>query len=266
MSGIEFKEILYSVQDGVATIAMHRPTQRNAQSEAMLDEIDAALNAADHDDVKVVILRGIGEHFSAGHDLKEAQLNRADFTVEERWHYEERKYLNYALRIWQFPKPTIAEVQGACIAAGFVIANMCDLILASEDAFFADKVTTAMGAATTEVLVHPWVMSNRRAKELLFTGQSISAQEAYRIGMINRICPRETLEAQTRELALQIAKGPGFALSLTKRSLNQAQCAQGFTSTINAHFVTHQLSHVSEEYKRVREAGLDKVIKVKTDR
>ena len=134
MPGIEFKDILYSVSAGVATIAMHRPSQRNAQSEAMLDEIDAALDAADHDDVKVVILRGIGEHFSAGHDLKEAQLNRADFTVEQRWQYEERKYLNYAMRIWQFPKPTIAEVQGACIAAGFVIANMCDLILASEDA------------------------------------------------------------------------------------------------------------------------------------
>src|SRR5690606_18111633 len=131
---------------------------------------------------------------------------RAEFSVEERWAYEEQRYFNYCLRIWDFPKPTIAQVQGGCIAAGLMVANMCDLIVASEDAFFSDPVTHTMGAASLEVLIHPWVLGLRQAKEMLFTGERITAQQAREFGMVNRVVPRERLAADTLALAERIAK------------------------------------------------------------
>ena len=119
----------------VRRILLARPAQRNAQSQQMLDELMHAMDAARADDaVRVVVIGGQGDHFSAGHDLKQAQAERSNFTVEERWAYEELRYFDYSMKIWDFPKPTIAQVQGACVAGGFMIANMCDLVVASESA------------------------------------------------------------------------------------------------------------------------------------
>lgn len=234
-----------------------RPEMRNAESQALLDELDAALREAIADDaVRVIVMGGRGDHFSAGHDLKEAAAKRSGFGVEERWAYEELRYLDYALRIWDCPKPTIAEVKGACIAGGFMVANMCDLIVASDDAFFADPVCRTLAAAAVEVLVHPWVMGLRAAKEFLFTGRRMGAEEAHRIGMVNRVVPRAELEAATMALAQSIAEVPPFALKLTKRSLNRTLDMQGFRAAIAAHFDTHQLSHMTSEFRRTREAGL----------
>ena len=145
--------------DAVCRLWLNRPQARNAQNRAMLDALDAHLAALRSDDsVHVVVLAGRGEHFSAGHDLKEAQAERGDISVEQRWAYEEVRYFDYCMRLWDFPKPTIAQVQGACVAGGFMIANMCDLVVAAEDAYFSDPVTWSMGAVATEVLIHPWVM------------------------------------------------------------------------------------------------------------
>ncbi|MGD9895173.1 MAG: enoyl-CoA hydratase-related protein, partial [Dehalococcoidia bacterium] len=120
---------------------------RNAESRELLDELDDAVRTATADPaVRVLVFDGKGEHFSAGHDLKQGAAQRANFTVEQRWAYEELYYLEYALRIWDCPKPTIASVQGACIAGGFMVANMCDLIIAADDAFFSDPVCHTLGA------------------------------------------------------------------------------------------------------------------------
>ena len=182
----------------VRRILLAREAQRNAQSQQMLDELMTALDDARHDDgVHAVVIGGKGAHFSAGHDLKQAQAERSSFTVEERWAYEELRYFDYSLRIWDFPKPTIAQVQGACVAGGFMIANMCDLVVAGESAYFSDPVGHTLGAAATEVLIHPWVMGARKAKELLFTGARMSAQEAQAIGMVNRVVPDAELADAT---------------------------------------------------------------------
>jgi enoyl-CoA hydratase len=241
----------------VTTILHDRPALRNAESSVLLDELDAALREAAADDaVHVVVIGGRGEHFSAGHDLKEGQEKRQGFSVEQRYAYEERRYLEYSLRIWDFPKPTIAMVQGACIAGGFMVANMCDLIVASEDAFFADPVCRTLAASAVEVLLHPWVMGLRTAKEFLYTGRRMGAAEAKQLGMVNRVVPRAELERATMALAEEIAAAPPFALKLTKRSLNRTADIQGFRNAVQAHFDTHQLSHVSEEFRRTREGGL----------
>lgn len=245
----------------VRRILLAREAQRNAQSQQMLDELMTALDDARHDDgVHAVVIGGKGAHFSAGHDLKQAQAERSSFTVEERWAYEELRYFDYSLRIWDFPKPTIAQVQGACVAGGFMIANMCDLVVAGESAYFSDPVGHTLGAAATEVLIHPWVMGARKAKELLFTGGRLSASEAHAIGMVNRVESDAGLGESTLALAQQIAKAPPFGLRLIKRSINRTLDAQGLRTALAAHFDTHQLSHLSEGFLTARDRGLANAI------
>jgi enoyl-CoA hydratase len=245
----------------VRRILLSREGQRNAQTWQLLDELDAAFaEAAGDGAVRVVILGGKGAHFSAGHDLKQAQAERANFTVEERWAYEELRYFDYCMRIWDFPKPTIAQVQGACVAGGFMVANMCDLIVASESAYFSDPVGHTLGAAATEVLIHPWVLGVRKAKEMLYTGARISAEEALQIGLVNRVFPDAELAEQTLALAQQIAKAPPFGLRLIKRSINRTLDAQGLRTALAAHFDTHQLSHLSDGFLAARDRGLSSAI------
>ena len=246
----------------VRRLWLARPEARNAQSQQMLDELDATFRAAADDEAtRVVLLGGRGDHFSAGHDLKEAQAKRADFTVEERWDYEQARYFEYCLRIWDFPKPTVAQVQGACVAGGFMLANMCDLVVASDDAFFSDPVTHTMGAVATEVLIHPWLMGLRKAKEMLFTGNRMPAAEAHAIGLVNRVLPRAQLDEGALALAQRIAEAPPFALRLLKRSLNRSVDVQGMRQALSAHFDLHQLSHLSDEYQATRKAGLASSLK-----
>ncbi|QIL82604.1 enoyl-CoA hydratase [Diaphorobacter sp. HDW4A] len=245
----------------VRRILLAREAQRNAQSQQMLDELMAAFDEARVDNsVNVVIVGGKGAHFSAGHDLKQAQAERANFTVEERWAYEELRYFDYSLKIWDFPKPTIAQVQGACVAGGFMIANMCDLVIASDSAYFSDPVGHTLGAAATEVLIHPWVMGARKAKEMLFTGSKITAQEAKEIGMVNRVVSDAELADAALAMAQQIAKAPPFGLKLIKRSINRSLDAQGLRTALEAHFDTHQLSHLSEGFLNARNRGLANAI------
>ena len=249
-------------QGAVRRLWMNRPGARNAQNQRLLDELDAALTEAQADEAtRVVVIGGRGGHFSAGHDLKEAQLQRADFTVEQRWAYEELRYFDYCMRLWDFPKPTIAQVQGACIAGGFMLANMCDLLVAADDAVFGDPVTHTMGAVATEVLIHPWVMGLRQAKEMLYMGERLDAARAHAIGMVNRVVPRAELDQRTMEIASRIAQTPPFAIRLLKRSLNRTLDVQGMRQALTAHFDLHQLSHVSEEYQATRRAGLASVIR-----
>jgi enoyl-CoA hydratase len=245
----------------VRRISHNRPEARNAESRQLLDELDHAFTSAAEDDgIRVIILAGKGAHFSAGHDLKEAQRERGNFTVEERWKFEVKRYLDYSLRIFHTPKPVIAQVQGACIAAGFMVANMCDIVMAADDAFFSDPVAHSLGAAAVEVLVHPWVLGQRKARELLFTGGRVDAAEAERLGMVNHVVPRAELEVRTMEMAQRIAEAPPFALSVLKRSLNRTMDAQGFSVAISAHFDTHQLSHVAGAFQSIRDRGLGNAI------
>ncbi|MBX3529426.1 MAG: enoyl-CoA hydratase [Rhizobiaceae bacterium] len=257
-----FELVAYEVDGRVATISHNRPESRNAESRQLLDEMDAAFRQAARDPaIGAIILGGKGDHFSAGHDIKEAQVSRSNFTVEERWEYERLRYFDYALNILDCPKPTIAAVQGACVAGAFMVANMCDIMLASDDAYFSDPVTRTMGAAAVEVLIHPWVLGQRKAREMLFTGERVSAEEGHRLGMVNRVVPRAELHATAQAMAAKIADGPEFVLQLVKRSLNRTADIQGLRTALQAHFDTHQLSHVSEAFRKVRDSGLASAIR-----
>lgn len=258
---MNYQHIQITDQDAIRTVTLARAGARNAQSQALLDELDQAMREAAADDaVRVVIIGGEGDHFSAGHDLKEAQASRADFSVEQRWAYESLRYFDYCMRIWDFPKPVIARVQGACVSGGFMIANMCDLVVCSDDAFFSDPVCHTLAAAATEVLIHPWVMGLRRAKEMLFTGERVNAEQALQMGMVNRVVSRAQLNDETMALAQRVAAAPPFALTLVKKSLNRTLDAQGLRTALSAHFDLHQLSHMSDEFAQVKKKGLAQAI------
>lgn len=254
-------ELTIENNGAVRRIWLNRPDAANAQTRQMLIELDQAiLDAGQDDSVNVVVLAGKGKNFSAGHDMKEAEAKRSDFTVEERYRYEELHYLEYCLRIWDCPKPTISQVQGACILGGYMVASMSDLVVAADDAWFWESATHTFGIASTEVLFQPWVMGLRHAKEFLFTGERITAQEGYRIGMVNRVYPRAELDDRTMELAQRVAKASPFATRVLKKSLNRTYDMQGFRAAVQAHFDTHQLTHAASGFAKVRDAGLSNVI------
>lgn len=245
--------VLYDVQDRVATITLNRPEQANAQNFALLDELDAAwTRAADDDDVKVIVVRGNGKHFSSGHDLaaseakpgEERPKNAAGLTtsVQRIYTIEAQRYLGYSMKWRNVPKPSIAAVQGVCIAGGLLLAWPCDLIIASEDATFSDPVIT-MGIGGVEYHGHTWELGARLAKEILFTARAVTAEEAKQVGMVNRVVPRAELESATRELALSIAQHHPYALRMAKRAVNHTLDVQGFTTAVNAVFDMHQLGH-----------------------
>ena len=155
---------------------------------------------------------------------------------------EKEIYIGFSERWRNIPKPTIAEVQGKCIAGGLMLVWPCDIIVAADDAAFLDN-TVAMGVGGAEFFNHPWELGVRKAKELLFTADWLSAQEAEKLGMVNHVVPRDTLTSFTLALAEKIATKPLFALKLAKEAVNAAQDAQGRSSAMQTAFALHQLAH-----------------------
>jgi enoyl-CoA hydratase/carnithine racemase len=235
--------IRYEVADRIATISLNRPEAANAQNMALLDELDAAwTQAAEDDDVRVIVLRAEGRHFSAGHDLKDRWPAPKEITLEWIYRAETRRYLEYTLRWRNVPKPSIAAVQGRCIAGGLLLCWPCDLIVAAQDALFSDPVVM-LGIGGVEYHGHTWELGARKAKEILFTGRPVTAEEAERAGMVNKVVPRDQLDTETRALAARIAEMPPFGLRQAKRAVNQTLDVQGFYTAIQSVFDIHQTGH-----------------------
>jgi enoyl-CoA hydratase len=241
----------------VARIVLNRPKQANAQDTRLLYELNDAFDRAAHDDeINVIILAANGKNFSAGHDLAErdqpehiAKFRTVGTTcgfacsgAEGQMAREQELYLGFSERWRNIDKPTIAAVQGKCIAAGLMLAWPCDLIIASDDAVFCDP-TVSFGIPGHEFFTHVYEMGMRKAKELLFTSDTWTAQEALAFGMINRIVSRDALSHSTLEIATKIAAKPRFALKLVKKALNGAADAHGRTSAMSNAFHLHQLAH-----------------------
>ncbi|MFF9479427.1 enoyl-CoA hydratase [Streptomyces sp. NPDC014733] len=273
MSTAPTEPVRYETRGPVALITMDRPAYRNAQNSAMTYALDRAFSrAAADDDVKAVVLAGAGTHFSAGHDIgtpeRDAHLpfdrtaglwwDHSDKQgAESRYARESEVYLGMCRRWRELPKPVLACVQGACVAGGLMLAWICDLIIASEDAFFADPVVR-MGIPGVEYFAHPWVMPPRIAKEFLYTGDRMSAARAYELGMVNRVVPREQLLGHALELATKIAGQPRMGLALTKRAVNQAEDLQGLHTGLDSVFGLHHLAHAhNAETSRDALGGMD---------
>lgn len=254
-----FQAIQCELREDVCTIVLDRPRVHNAQNETMLVELDAALTIAEAaPEIRVVVLAGAGKSFSAGHDLSLAPSDREALSrpsaAEERWEYERKRFYDQALRLWDFPKPTVARVQGHCLAAGLVLASVCDVVVAAADAKFGDPVLR-MGAISAEVLILPWIVGVHQAKRMLFTGEPVDARTAYAWGLVTDVVAAAELEAATTRIAKQIASMPPFAIRMLKRSINRTIEAQGLRVALDSHFDTHVLGHVTEEAHKFLEPG-----------
>jgi enoyl-CoA hydratase len=241
--------VLYEVDGPVATITMNRPRAANAQNTALIDGVDAAFDRADADaDVRVVILAGAGKHFSSGHDLKgilgpepDAWARMRD-TPEGKFRHEQVMYVDKCRKIHDFRKPTIAAVQGKCVAAGLMLACMCDLIVAADDALFSNPVLRMSGAAV-ELLVEPWEMGIRQAKEFLLAAEELDATEAWRLGLVNKVVPRAELAERARLLADRIALVPPITAQVVKDSINHVGELMGKSASWKYHFMAHHWAH-----------------------
>src|SRR5579859_6457060 len=259
----DYKFVKYEpLDDGkIVRILLNRPETRNAQNRGLLVELDDAFLQAEKDDtVRVVILGGAGPLFSSGHDLGSKQAQEeyqpgpnqhetartnggtrlgAEKRMLQEWHY----FFQNTMRWRNLRKITIAQVQGTVYAAGLMLMWACDLIVAADNAKFADVVGTRLGMCGVEYFAHPWEFGPRKAKELLLTGDSIDVHEAHQLGMVSKVFPTAELEERTLEFARRIAERPTMAALLIKESVNQSVDNMGFYNALNACFTMHQLNH-----------------------
>ena len=248
MSEMQF--ILYEVVDRVGVITLNRPERRNAQNPQLLRELDSAWDMAAADkEVRVIVLKANGPHFSAGHDISASKdraiLSEIDIANEglaALYNWERIHYIGFSRKWRDIPKPSIAAVQGACIAGGLMLCWPCDLIVAADNARFSDPVLR-MGIGGVEYHGHVWEFGARKAKEMLFTASVIEAEEAHKLGMVNRVVPLDDLESETMSLAHEIAKMHPFALAMAKRAVNQTLDIQGQYVAQQSVFDMHSLAH-----------------------
>jgi len=266
-------EYIQSERDGaVAVLTLNRPAARNAQNIPLLEQLDAAFCAAAADPaIKVIVLKANGPHFSAGHDISPENnalfASRVDMDAgaSDFYAWEHENYLGMTRRWRDIPKPTIAAVQGKCIAGGLMLCWPCDLIIAAEGAEFSDPVVR-MGVGGVEYHAHTWELGPRKAKELLFTAQPVTAEEALRLGMVNRVVPLADLEKETLELARRIAQMDAFALRMAKQAVNRTLDSMGQWTAMQAVFDMHHLAHCQSRLAHSGSAisGMD-VAKMKRD-
>jgi enoyl-CoA hydratase len=259
----DYKFITYETLDEgtIARIMLNRPDARNAQNRGLLVELNEAFLAAEADDtVRVVILGGLGPMFSSGHDMGSkvsiaewtpgpdqhptAQINGGnreglEGRMLQEWHY----YYENTKRWRNLRKITIAQMHGNVFSAGLMLMWACDLIVAAEGTNFADVVGTRLGMCGVEYFAHPWEFGLRKTKELMLTGDSITAEDAHALGMVSKIFPPEELGDKTLDFARRIAKLPTMAALLIKESVNQTQDNMGFQNALAACFTMHQLNH-----------------------
>lgn len=253
-------EVVEPGDHGIAVVTLDRPESRNAQNKRMTYEMNAAFDdASRRSDVKVIVLQADGPHFCSGHDMRDTESHREFDLVSTHGGYgregqeghmawEEEVYFQMCWRWRNIPKPLIAAAQGKTIAGGLMLLWVADVIVASDDALFSDPVV-GMGVNGVEYFAHPWEWGARKAKELLFTGDWVTAEEAHRLGMVNHVVPAAELRPFVMSMAGRMAKRPSFALKLAKESVNQTLEAQGQWTALRSAF---SLQHLAHAHNRVR--------------
>jgi enoyl-CoA hydratase len=253
--------VRYEVVESVAWITMNRPKFNNAQNSQMTYALDAAFQHAVNDDaVRAIVLAGEGKNFSAGHDI--GTPGRDVTESFERVHLlpdhvnkpaaeflytrEQEAYLGMCRRWRDVSKPTVAMVQGACVAGGLMLAWVCDLIVASEDAFFQDPVVR-MGIPGVEYFAHAFELPPRVAKEFLLLGERMPAARAEQFGMVNRVVPRERLREETSAIAIKLAAQPRLGAWLTKQAINHVEDLRGKRTAMDAVFHMHHFAHAQND-------------------
>lgn len=223
--------VLYEQRGPAAWVTLNRPEKRNAINEAVVEGLHGALRRAVTDDeVKVVVLTGAGPAFSAGYDVTEEVAG--GYEGVDEWRAVLARDVKLALELWELPKPTIAAVRGWCLGGACELAMACDLVVAAEDAQFGEP-EIRYGSGPVALLM-PFVLGQKKTNELLFTGDTIDAAEAYRVGLVNRVVAVAEVEAAVGELVRKIAPTPLETLRLTKLALTRAYEAIGLRAAVDA--------------------------------
>jgi enoyl-CoA hydratase len=248
----------------VRRLTMNRPDALNALNGELVAAMSAALDdAADDDSVHVLVLRGAGRAFCAGYDLNE---DAAGGVLDaRRWHEDLRRSTEEMLKFLDHPKPVIASVHSYCLAGGTDLMLACDLAVAADDAMFG-YVDVRFGSGVVSMFL-PWIVGVRTAKELLFTGEDrVAAHEALRMGLVNRVVPRDELDDATMALAEEIAKNEPFVIQSTKRAVNRALDVAWFRAAMAANTELDVMIETAnlparEEFRRITtERGLKAAI------
>ena len=215
---MSFENLIYVVEEPIATITLNRPDSLNALTQPMWRELETALKVAEQDDaVRVVVLNGAGRSFCVGYDFKEEEESPLESAAD--WHRYLSEDVGTTMTIWNLSKPVIASVQGHCLAAGFEIALACDLTIAAEGSWFGEpEVRFGAGPVT---LLMPWIIGMKKTRELLYTGDSVDADEARQLGIVNQVVPLDELEAATQAMAIKIALVPPAVMRFTKLPINR---------------------------------------------
>jgi enoyl-CoA hydratase len=246
--------VLYETRGPAAWITLNRPDKLNAIDRSVVQGLHDALEQALADDeVKVVALAGAGRAFSAGYDVSEEVADRIVGAAE--WRAVLARDVDLALTLWAFPKPTIAVVHGWCLGGACELAMACDLAVAAEDARFGEpEIRYGSGPVA---LVMPFVLGQKKTNELLYTGDTIDAAEAYRVGLVNRVVPGEELEAAVLELVRKIAPTPLAVLRLTKLALIRAYEAMGLRAAVDANL---DLSAILNSVESPEQQEFDRIV------
>ena len=258
----DWQHVRYDIPaERVARITLARAEMANAQNYLMISEVNEAFDvAARDDDIRCIVLAADGKHFSSGHDLADLDPDMDELhTIGTQCHFdadgaegymarEAEMYVGMCWRWRNIAKPTIASVQGKVIAGGLMLVWPMDLVICSEEATFSDPVV-AFGVNGHEYFTPPYEAGGRLAKEMLFTGRAITAQEALMHGMVNKVVPLEELESATLEMAAHIARRPMFGLTLAKQSVNNALDAMGQYTALQSAFGLHHVGHSHNRLK-----------------
>jgi enoyl-CoA hydratase/carnithine racemase len=226
---MSYQQLLYAVDDRVARITLNRPERLNALSKLLVDEVMTALAEADADpEVRVVVIAGAGGRaFSAGYDIKESA--EAPRRTLPEWRARMQKDIKFTYAPWDCSKPVICMIDGFCLAGALEFAQCCDLRYCSDDARFgAVEARFSNGIAT---MIMPWILGNR-CRELIYTGDLFAADEAHRLGLVDRVFPKASLEAETIKVARRISRVSADCLKWNKRAINQTFEIMGLRSAI----------------------------------
>lgn len=224
-----YQYLLYAVDDRVATITLNRPERQNALSEALVDEIIAAVAEADADpSVRVLVITGAGgKAFSSGYDIKESAEKPKRTTAD--WRARMQKDIKFTYSVWDCSKPVIAMIDGYCLAGAFELAMCCDMRVCSDVSTFASlEARFSNGIAT---MIMPWLIGHR-ARMLIYTGDTFGADEAFRLGLVDRVHPKANLQAEVTRLAKRMSRVSLECLQWNKRALNHTFETMGLRNAI----------------------------------
>ena len=224
------KTIIYEKDGPVARIVLNTPEKANVQTAQQVWDFDDALRWADRDeDVKVLVVKANGKGFCAGHAIVEheemAEVYPTTGPTPERTHkaHNQDLFLWPPLRLWEFPKATVAQVHGYCLGGGTVYAYLPDLTIASDDAYFQMPLPQGFGLPGAQTLMEPWAMMNwKRAFEYLYLGKTLSAHQAMEWGLVNEVVARDALEDRVEEVATTIARMPASTIMAVKAGVKRA--------------------------------------------